>query len=157
MEDTQQQTPDSEIIDLGFDVTEADVARTLLKTATLDAEISFVRQEKSQEKQLKMLLVGYRLTQGAESIEGKKINPGFSIIQRILNEPSGGYTEDMRQDRLRRIHFAAAGPGRVNTGAWIGKPVRIRLTFRDAHVDKNGVDRPASNEVTGIYPMPKEK
>ena len=154
MEETKEQ-PDSEIIDFGFDVTEADVARPLLKTATLDAEIAFVRQVETQEKKLKQILVGYRLKEPATAIDGKLINPGFIITQRILNEPTGGYTEEMRQDNLKRVHFAAAGPGKVNTKAWLDKPVRIRVTFRDEHTDKNGVDRPASNDVTGVYPMPK--
>lgn len=154
MPDTNEQ-PDSEIIDLGFDVTEADVARPVLKAATLDAEISFARTEPSRQKGLKQMLVGFRLTQPAETIDGKSVNAGFTLIKRVLMEPSGKWTKAMGDDALKRIHFAAAGPGKVTTGAWIGKPVRIRVTFRDVHTDDAGQEFPASNEIGAVYPMPK--
>jgi hypothetical protein len=63
--ETQGETPDSEIIDLGFDVTEADVARPVLKAATLNAEIAFVRTVKTSKDQPQL----YRLpSNGACSV-----------------------------------------------------------------------------------------
>ena len=153
-EDTEQ--PESEIIDLGFDVTEADVARPVLKNANYNANISFVRKELSRNKQVPQLLVGYRLLEPATDINGKQVNAGFTLVQRIMLQPSGKLTEAMIQDRLKRIHFAAAGAGRVTTAAWIGKPVRIRVTLREPHRDEaTGEEYDASNDIGGVYPPPK--
>src|SRR4030095_5792514 len=108
MEETQQ----NEIIDLGFDVSEADVARPVLKDGTYDMTIGFTRQETSKNGH-PMLVVGFRLAQNAEDTQGKQVNPGFTITQRYLREPTGKMTKQQVQDRFKRIHFAAAGAGKV--------------------------------------------
>lgn len=147
---------DSEIIDLGFDVTEADVARPVLRNGNYDATIVFARKEQSRQKGLPTMTVGYRLTKGGMDITGKDIRPGFTIVQRILMQPTGGLTEEMIRRRLQQIHFAAAGPGRVTTGAWIGKPVTIRVTVREPHRDETtGEEYDASNDIARVYPPPK--
>lgn len=153
---TDNTTPDSEIIDLGFDVTEADVARPVLKSATLNAEIAFVRTAKTSKDQPQMN-IGYRITETAQSIDGKTVNPGFMVFQRFLLVPSGDYTEAMKETNLKRVHFAACGAGRAeNTAAWVGKPVRVQVKFRDVHTDpKTGSEYPASNEVGGVFPPTK--
>jgi hypothetical protein len=131
-------------------VTEADVARPILKAATLDAEIAFVRTATTQKGQ-PQLNIGYRITEPAQSIDGKTVNAGFMVFQRVLMVESGNYTNAMKEDRLKRIHFAACGAGTAkNTGEWVGKPVRVQVKFRDEH---DGYA--ASNEVGGVYPMPK--
>lgn len=150
MPETETQT--SEIIDLGFNVSEADVARPVLKDGTYDMTIGFTRPEKSKNGH-PMLLVGYRLAQTAEDTKGKTVNPGFTIVQRYMRNPSGDLTEKMIQDRFKQIHFAAAGEGAVNTGAWIGKTVRARVKLREPSVNKTtGEEYPESNEVSGVYP-----
>jgi hypothetical protein len=74
------------------------------------------------------------------------------VFQRVLMVPSGDYTEQMKQDRLKRIHFAAVGTGRAeNTAEWVGKPVMVQVKFRDAHDGYN-----ASNEVGAVYPVRKQ-
>lgn len=144
------ETETSEIIDLGFDVTEADVARPVLKAATLNAEIAFVRTVKTSKDQPQMN-IGYRLTEPAQSIDGKTVNPGFMVFQRFLLVPSGGYTEDMILTNKKRVHFAACGKGLAkNTGEWVGKPVRVQVKFRDEH---DGYA--ASNEVGMVMPPSK--
>jgi hypothetical protein len=153
-EETEPQ--DSEIIDLGFDVTEADVARPLLKPGSYNAVIAFARKEPSRQKQIPLLLVGYRLTEPFMDINGKQVNAGFTLTQRIMLRPSGKLTQDMIQDRIKRVHFAAAGPGRVTTAEWVGKPVRIRVTLREAHRDEaTGEEYDASNDIGGVYPPPR--
>lgn len=153
---SDNQEPDSEIIDLGFDVSEADVARPVLRNGTYDAVIAFARPETTRQKGLPQLVIGYRLTEPTTDINGKEVGEGFTIIQRVLMQPSGGYTERMMKDRLGRIHFAAAGPGRVSTKDWIGKPVRVRVTLREPHRDEaTGQEYDASNDIGGVYPPTK--
>src|SRR6266446_2569989 len=124
-------TVQNEIIDLGFDVKEADVARPVLKDGTYDMTIGFTRGETSKNGH-PMLLVGYRLAQSAEDTRGRSVNPGFTITQRYMRKPSGDLTQAMIDDRFKAIHFAAAGEGAVNTGAWIGKTVKARVKIREA-------------------------
>lgn len=151
--ETEQQ---SEIIDLGFDVTEADVARPVIRNGTYNANIAFARQEPSRQKGLPTMMVGYRLTEPSKDINGKEVGAGFTLVQRILMQPTGNLTQQMINDRLKRIHFAAAGPGRVTTAAWVGKPVRVRVTLREPHRDETtGEEYDASNDVAGVYPPPK--
>lgn len=148
--------PDSEIIDLGFEVSEADVARPVLKRGTYAAIISFARQEPSRQKGTPTLLVGYRLTEPTKTVDGKDVGAGFTIIQRILMQPTGKLTQQMINDRIKRVHFAAAGPGRVTTAAWVGKPVRVLVTLREPHRDETtGEEYDASNDIGGVYPPAK--
>lgn len=154
--ETNQEQPDSEIIDLGFDVSEADVARPVIKPGRYPATISFARKEASRQKGLPTLMVGYRLNAPAKTIDNKEVGANFTLVQRILLEPTGGLTKQMIEDRLKRVHFAAAGPGRVTTAAWVGKPVDIRVTLREPHRDETtGEEYDASNDIGGVYPPAK--
>jgi hypothetical protein len=157
MEETQQQSEsDSEIIDLGFDVSEADVARPVIKDGNYNATIAFARKGLSSQKQIPQLLVGYRLTEPTQDINGKDIGAGFTITQRIQLQPTGKLTEAMIQDRIKRVHFAACGPGRVTTAEWVGKPVRIRVTLREPHRDEQtGEEYDASNDIGRVFPPQK--
>jgi len=136
----------NEIIDLGFDVSEADVTRPVLKDGTYDMTIGFTRSETSKNGH-PMLLVGFRLAQNAEDTTGKTVNPGFTLIQRYLTQPTGKMTKEQIQDRFKRIHFAAAGEGKVNTGAWIGKTVKARVKIREAQGEFG-----ESNDISNVYP-----
>ncbi len=136
----------NEIIDLNFDVTEADVARPILKDGTYDFTIRSTRQETSK-KGHPMLIVGFALAQMVETVDNKEVNPGFTITSYYLMQPVGKMTQEMVNDRFKRIHFAAAGAGRVNTGEWIGKSVRCQVKIREAEGDYS-----ASNEIAGVYP-----
>lgn len=152
--ETQQE---SEIIDFGFDATEADLARPVLQNGIYDAEISFVRSEKTKNTQVNQLVMGFRTTQETKTVEGKAINAGFTVVLRTLTEPTGKLTAKMIEDRLKQYQAAIAGPGRVTTANWIGKPVRVRVSLREARTDeKTGNTYNASNEVTGIYPPSKK-
>jgi hypothetical protein len=147
----------SEIIDFGFDATEADIARPVMQNGVYDADVSFVRSEKTKNTQMQQLVMGFRLTQEAKDTNGKPINPGFTVIHRFLVEPTGGLTKQMIEDRLKRYQVGIAGPGRVSTANWVGKSVRIKVTIREARTDeKTGNTYEASNEIGGIYPAKKQ-
>jgi hypothetical protein len=147
---------DSEIIDLGFDVTEADVARPVIRAGNYNATIAFARRANSSQKGIPQLLVGYRLSEPSKDLQGKDINPGFTITQRIMLQPTGKLTEDMIQRRVKQVHFAACGPGRVTTAEWVGKPVRVRVTLRDPHKDEaTGEEYDASNDISSVLPPPR--
>ncbi len=153
---TETTQPESEIIDFGFDATEADVLRPVIANGSYDAEISFVRKEKTKNTQLDQLVMGFRLTQAVKDTNGKEINPGFTIVHRTLTQPTGDLTQKMIEDRLKRYQVVIAGPGRVSTEQWLGKPVRVRVTVREARTDeKTGNTYDASNEIGGIYPVKK--
>lgn len=155
--ETQAEDQQSEIIDFGFDASEADALRPVLQNGMYDAEISFVRSEKTKNTQVNQIVMGLRLTQESKTVEGKVINPGFTIMHRFLTEPTGGLTQKMIDERVKRYQVVIAGPGRVSTANWIGKPVRVKVTLREARTDeKTGNTYDASNEVAGIYPPAKK-
>jgi hypothetical protein len=141
-----EENQDSEIIDLGFDVNEKDVKRPVLKDGSYPFTIAYVRGETSKNNQ-PMLLVGFRLAEPAQDTDGKTVSPGFTITQRYLRQPVGGLTQEMIQRRFQQIHFAAAGEGKVNTGAWVGKTVLCRVNIREA---QGGYDE--SNEIQSVKP-----
>lgn len=158
---TDAEQTQSEIIDFGFDATEADLARPILQNQMVDAEVAFTRhiKTKNQPEDAKpnQLSMGFRLTQSAKTVDGKEVNPGFMVFHRTLTRPTGDLTEEMIKSRLRRYQAVIAGPGSVNTGSWVGKPVRIKVTLREARTDeKTGNTYEASNDVGGIFPPTKK-
>lgn len=154
MTETTETEQKSEVIDFGFDATEADVLRPVIQGGTYLCTIGFVRKEASRQQNKPQLLVGYRLAQKAKNTQGNDVNPGFTIVQRILLQPTGGLTEKMIQDRIKAIHFSACGAGRVNTAEWVGKQVNVRINLREAHTDdKTGTEYPESNEVGRVMPV----
>ncbi len=161
MTETQAEDTQSEIIDFGFDATEADLARPVIQNGIYDAEVAFVRMEKtkSQPEDAKpnQLAMGFKLTQAVKTVDGKDINAGYMMFHRTLTIPSGKLTQSMIEDRLKRYQAAISGAGRVNTGTWVGKPVRIKVTIREARTDeKTGNSYDASNDVGGIFPAGKK-
>ncbi len=148
----------NEMIDLDFDMSEVDLSRPVLKAGTYDATIAFTRKDVTKKSNTPVLLVGFRLAQTAEDTKGNTVNPGFTITQRIITQPSGKLTQKMINERLARIANAATGAkaGKPNTGEWIGKPVRVAIKLRDEHKDEaTGETYPASNEVNNVYPPPQ--
>lgn len=159
MQETQEQT-ESEIIDFGFDATEADLARPVIQNGIYDAEVAFTRHVRTkntpEDEKPNQLSMGFRLTQSAKTVDGKEVNPGFMVFHRTLTRPTGDLTQKMIEDRLKRYQAAIAGPGRVTTAEWAGKPVRVKVTLREARVDeKTGNSYDASNDVGGIFPAKK--
>lgn len=145
---------DNEIIDLGFDVTEADVARPILKDGTYDFTITSVKSGESSQAKIPQISVGYKLAQDAEADDGKPVRAGqVTLFANYLRQPTGKLTEAMIRERFQQIHFAAAGAGRVNTEAWLGKPVRCRVSIREKRTDqKTGKEYAARNEVDRVLP-----
>lgn len=144
-----EENQDSEIIDLGFDVNEADVKRPVLKGGTYAFTLARVWKDKTKAG-APQLAIMHRLTQPAQATDGKDISPGFTITQRYLMEPTGGLTKEMIENRFKQIHFAAAGEGKVNTGSWVGKTVMCRVNIREPH---DGYDE--SNEIASYKPVKK--
>lgn|SRR5215472_1058103 len=156
MEDTQIQQPDSEIIDLGFEVNEDDVKRPLLKGGSYLGTIQYARRQPTAKAGIPQWNIGVRLDVEAPTVDGKTTKPGFTLVYRFLAEPTGGMTAAMIKERLQRLHFAAAGAGKVNSGAWVGKQVQVAVKLREPHTDeKTGESYDASNEISGVYPVRK--
>lgn len=145
---------DNEIIDLGFDVTEADVARPILKDGTYDFTITSVKSGESSQAKIPQISVGFKLAQDAESDDGKPVRAGQVVLFRnYLRQPTGKLTQEMIQNQFQQIHFAAAGAGRVNTEAWLNKPVRCRVSIRESRTDKQtGKTYAARNEIERVLP-----
>jgi hypothetical protein len=149
----ETQTEQNEVIDLGYDVTEADVARPILQAGTYDFTIQRTYQEASRKAGIPTLVVVYSLTEVAKDTQGRDVNPGFTMFQRILMKPTGGLTKEMIDQRIKSIHFAAAGEGRVTTSAWIGKTVRCRVSLRESHKDEaTGTEYGESNDIARVLP-----
>lgn len=152
MENTNE-TQGNEIIDLGFDINEADVARPVLQGGTLDFTIAATRREPSKQKQIPQLIVVFKLAEMAKDTQGRDVNPGFTLTQRYLTQPTGGMTQEMIKRNIGQIQVAAAGAGRVNTEGWIGKTVRCSVRLREAHTDqKTGKQYGESNEISAVFP-----
>jgi hypothetical protein len=148
-----QAEPQNEVIDLNYDVTEADVARPILQGGTYNFTIQRTYQEQSRKAGIPTLVVVYNLAEVAKDTQGRDVNPGFTVFQRILMKPTGGLTKEMIDQRIKSIHFAAAGEGRVTTGVWIGKTVRCRVSLREAHRDEaTGTEYGESNEISRVMP-----
>lgn len=155
MPDTETDQPVSTTIDLAFDVKEADVTRPVLQGGTYDFTIGFARQEPSRQKQLPQLLVGYRLAEVAKDTNGRDVNPGFTITQRILLKPTGKMTQEQIEGRIKQIQFATNGESsfKGDTSVWLGKKVRCRVTLRESHRDEvSGVEYGESNDVARVMP-----
>lgn len=150
-EETETQ-PVSTHIDISFDVDEGDIARPVLKAGKYDFTIGFAREEPTRKQGKPQLLVGYRLAQVAEDTRGRPINPGFTIIQRILLVPSGKYTEELRDQRIKQIQFATHGKSRFtgDTSIWVGKPCQLQITVREPHTDDLGQEFGESNEISRV-------
>jgi hypothetical protein len=151
----QETQPQSTTIDISFDVNEADVARPVLQGGQYDFTIGFAREEPSRKKGLPQLLVGYQLAQMAKDTQGRDVNPGFTITQRLLIQPTGGLTLKMITDRLKQIQFATNGESKFNgdTSIWLGKKVRCSVALREPHADKEtGSEYGESNEITRVMP-----
>jgi hypothetical protein len=143
----------NEVIDLGYDVTEADVARPVLQAGTYNFTIQRTYQENSRKAGIPTLVVVYQLAEVAKDTQGRDVNPGFIMFQRILMKPTGGLTQEMIKTRIDSLHFAAAGAGRVTTEAWIGKTVRCRVSLREPHKDEtSGTEYGESNEISRVMP-----
>jgi hypothetical protein len=152
MDNTTQEETDSQIIDLGFDISEADVLFPVIKNGYYPARIDTVKQEMSK-KQVPMLLVRYQLTEPTVDISGREVK-GLYLTQRITTQPTGKLTQDQIKRNVGRIQIAAVGPGRVTTAEWVGKIVRLRVALREPHRDEvTGEEYPASNEVAGVLPL----
>ncbi len=150
----ETETQQNEIIDLDFDMKDVDLSRPVLKDGTYDSTIAFTRTQKTKNGHPQML-IGHRLAEVAENTKGEQVKPGFTLIQRVLMQPTGDLTKKMIDERLGAIHFAATGSkeGKPNTGQWLGKTVRIRVKLREPSVNKvTGEEYPESNEVSGVYP-----
>lgn len=150
--ETINEEGDSQIIDLGFDVTEADVMFPVIRNGYYPAMIESVKAEQSK-KQVPMLLVRYKLTQKVTDLSGREVE-GLVLTQRITTQPTGKLTQDQIKRNVGRIQIAAVGPGRVTTAEWVGKHVRLRVALREPHRDEQtGEEYPASNEVAGVLPL----
>lgn len=155
-----QDEQESEIIDLGYDVTEDEVKKALLKKGVYRGRCNKVYKKGPNDNGNTFYIIEWELTEPVpmdKVINGKKdLAAGFHLWpQRILANPSGGMTEDMIRDKMKAIHFALAGEGRVNTGAWVGKEALLTISFREAGNDKTGTYREASNEVDRVNPLKK--
>jgi hypothetical protein len=155
----QQETqPQSTTLDIKFDVKEADVTRPVLQGGTYDCTIGFARQEPSRKKGIPTLTVGYRTAQLVTDTQGRPVNPGFTVMQRVILKPTGDLTQKMIDDRVKQIHFAACGEGHFdgNTAQWLGKKVRCRVQLREPHIDETtGEEYPESNEINRVLSAAK--
>lgn len=152
MDNPQTEETDSEIIDLGFDISEADVMFPVIRNGYYPARIDTVKSEKSK-KGVPMLLVRYQLTEPTTDLSGREVK-GLYLTQRITTQPTGKLTMDQIKRNVGRIQIAAVGPGRVTTAEWVGKVVRLRVALREPHRDEiTGEEYPASNDVAGVLPL----
>lgn len=145
------------MIDLGFDQSEADLSRPVIKPTTAEATCTYTKMAETKNGH-PQLLIGWRFDTELEKVDGTKLSK-FSITQRVITKPTGGLTQKMITDRLGQIHFALTGAktGRPNTGEWIGKKARVVVKLREERTDENtGQTYAASNEVSSVYPLPKQ-
>lgn len=151
-------TPENpnEVIDVGFDVGEAELDRPVLKPGTYKFTITSTSKEPSKSTEGgENLVVNYSLAEMAESTKGEPINPGFTLRQWNPMKPVGKMTEKQIKDRLGSIHFAATGEktGKITTDKWIGKTVRVRIALREPRKnEQTGQEYGASNDIQRVYP-----
>ena len=157
MENQQQvvETPDTDIIDLGFDADESAFKRPVIRGGSYKAEVTFAQRRPSAVKGTLMWNIGLKLTESTKDTQGKEVNPGFTLFYRFLAEPSGKMTQERINNFCERMQFATNGKSHVNSGTWVGKTVQIGVRVREPHTDDSGNSYDESNEVTGVFPVKK--
>lgn len=119
------------------DLSNTDISRPLFDNVFVNCTTGEVRVEKS-ENGLKSLVVPLVFDEPATDTNGKQVQPGFVITDRILITPTGGLTQQMINERLARFQVAALGLSKPqNFGAteqYIAKKVKVGLKLR---TDKN--------------------
>lgn len=148
---SEQQAEQNQAITFDFDTSAADIDRPLLKDGTYSATIKTTTVKTKEETGNKTLTVQYVLTQEGETTKGTKVNPGFSVFQRIMLTPTGKLTQEMISQRVAKLNFAATGNKTVSSTAdlW-DKPVRVKVKVREAQGEYS-----ESNEVSDVFPATK--
>lgn len=152
---------ESEIIDLGYGVTEDDVKKPLLPKGVYKGKCLRVWTEVTEASdgsgaKNKFMRVQWELSDKVKDIAGKEHEKFQPYPQRIMMNPSGKLTEEMIRQKVQQVHFALCGEGRVNTGPWVGKEAALTLSLREARTDeKTNKTYDASNEIDRVNPLKK--
>lgn len=128
-----------ELSNLDIDLSGVDLSRPLLPRQTLRCRIGEVKLEK-QENRGRNLVVPLTLEENGTDTNGRTVNVGFVVIDRILVDPTGGLTQEMINERLARLQVAALKldkPGRFVAGDLTGRDVMVTFDVRADKQDSN--------------------
>jgi hypothetical protein len=127
--------------EIPIDLSNTDISRPLFDNVFVNCTTGEVKVEVS-EKGLKSLVVPLVFDEPATDTNGKQVQPGFTVTDRILITPTGGLTQQMINERLARFQVAALGLSKPqNFGAtdqYISKKVKVGFKTR---VDKNDASK----------------
>lgn len=125
-----------------LDLSNTDISRPLFDNVFVVCTTGEVKVEVS-EKGLKSLVVPLVFDEPAIDTNGKSVNPGFTVTDRILITPTGGLTQQMINERLARFQVAALGLSKPqnfgSTEQYIGKKVKVQFKVRQDKNDANKV------------------
>ncbi len=123
------------------DLSNVDLQRPLIKGLVLcrTGELSIDEKQSKKGEMLKYLNIPLQLEEVTTSTEGKSIQPGFTITDRILITPTGGLTQERVNERLARFQIAALAIAKPTTfGAvsqYSGKLIKVKLDTRPDKMD----------------------
>jgi hypothetical protein len=127
-----------ELSNLDLDLSSVDLSRPLIGgKQTKRCRIGNVTLEQQQGRG-RNLVVPLTLEEPATDTNGKTVNPGFVVTDRILVDPTGGLTQEMINEKLARLQVAALKldrPQKFAPADLIGREVLVTFNTRADKLD----------------------
>lgn len=123
------------------DLTNTDLSRPLIKGLALcrTGELTIDEKQSKKGEMLRYLNIPLQLEEMVTSTEGKSIQPGFTVTDRILITPTGGLTQERVNERLARFQIAALALAKpTQFGAvsqYSGKLIKVKFDTRPDKMD----------------------
>jgi hypothetical protein len=166
--ENQNESIQSEIIDLGFNVEDVDLSRPVMKPGrkrfTVVSTTKVPTKTDNEDGSKYNLQVVFSLDEEAESTKKddsgatRMIHPGFKLTQSLPLQDSGKMSKDQWKERPTQLHRAITGEkGGINTGAWQNKTVILDITVKPKSTGKDGKEYPEGNDIKGYYPVPENQ
>ena len=129
---------------LNTDLTSVDRSTPLIKPGVYDVVIKTMEVKDGKKPDAKNLNISLALAQGAETQDGKTVNPGFMLFDLVSLTKTEKYNP---AERLADIQLAAFGEQRPGFRImdYIGKTVQVSVKIEDADEEAG---YPAKNRVS---------
>jgi hypothetical protein len=140
------------------DLSTVETSYPLLKTGVYPTTVASCQlEDQKAPKTGKNLVIKYTLTETAESVDGRQVNPGFAIMERISLTKTFKDDGSPKYDPLPRLaQFREAIFGKAETGTgfmpleqYIGQAITIRVKHDPHSKGRDGTDYGPQSSVNG--------
>lgn len=141
-----------------FDLSKVETSYPLLKTGTYAVRVATAQlEDQKAPKTGKNLVIKYTLTEATEAVDGRSVNPGFAITERISltrtfkDDGSPKYDPMPRLAQFREAIFGKAEPGVqfMPLEQYFGQELHIRVKHEPNSKGKDGTDYGPQSNVQG--------